>query len=228
MIYPRIAEITQRLDDRRVDNVHSVIAQEMKRVDLAGRMRPGARVGITAGSRGISSMVAVLQAIVSEIQKIGATPVIIPAMGSHGGATAEGQTEMLEGLGISEQSVGAPVVSSMDVVELGTTEEGIPVVLSKDAMACDHLVIVNRVKPHTEFHGRIESGLTKMMVIGLGKHEGAVLAHRWAVRYGYERTLIASGQLGSRKGTDYARCRDRREWIWSSCTNRGRYAGTFY
>ena len=195
MIYPRIAEITQRLDDRRVDNVHSVIAQEMKRVDLAGRMKTGARVGITAGSRGISSMVSVLQALVSEIQEIGATPIIIPAMGSHGGATAEGQKEMLEGLGISEKSVGAPVVSSMDVVELGTTEEGIPVVLSKDAMACDHLVIVNRVKPHTEFHGRIESGLTKMMVIGLGKHEGAVLAHRWAVRYGYERTLIASGQL---------------------------------
>ncbi|MBE0584725.1 MAG: DUF2088 domain-containing protein [Desulfofustis sp.] len=167
----------------------------MKRVDLASRMKPGAKVGITAGSRGITDMVALLQAIVDEIKKIGATPVIIPAMGSHGGATAEGQAEMLEGLGVSEQKVGAPVVSSMDVVELGTTPEGIPVVLSKDAMACDHLVVVNRVKPHTEFHGRIESGLTKMMVIGLGKHLGAVLAHRWAVRYGYERTLVSSGKL---------------------------------
>ncbi len=195
MIYPRIAEITQNLNDTRVADIQSLIAAEMKRVELSSRIRPGARVGITAGSRGITDMVAVLQAIVVEIKKIGAAPVIIPAMGSHGGATAEGQAEMLAGLGVSEQRIGAPVVSSMEVVELGDTEEGIPVVLSRDAMACDHLVVVNRVKPHTEFRGKIESGLTKMMVIGLGKHQGAVLAHRWAVRYGYERTLIASGKL---------------------------------
>lgn len=193
MIYPKVAEISQRLDETVVDDIAAVIAGEMKRVDLASRVKPGSRVGITAGSRGITDVVPVLQAIINEIHSLGTYPVIIPSMGSHGGATAEGQTEMLEGLGVSEKTLGVPVVSSMEVADLGTTEEGIPVVLSRDAMECDNIIVVNRIKPHTEFHGRIESGLTKMMVIGLGKHLGAVYAHSWAVRYGYERTLISSG-----------------------------------
>jgi hypothetical protein len=194
MSYPKIAEIIQRIDETRVADIDAALAEEMKRVGLAGRVKPGARIGITAGSRGITDMVAVLRGTANEVKKVGAEPIIIPSMGSHGGATAEGQTGMLEGLGVTEATIGAPIVSSMDVVDLGATEEGIPVVLSKDAMACDGLIIVNRIKPHTEFHGRIESGLTKMMVIGLGKHQGAIYAHSWAVRYGYERTLIASGQ----------------------------------
>ncbi len=194
MDYPRIAEITQRLNDTRAADIDATIAEEMTRVGLAGRIKPGSRVGITAGSRGITDMIAVVRGTVGEVKKVGARPIIIPAMGSHGGATAEGQTEMLEGLGVTEETIGAPILSSMDVVELGTTEEGIPVVLSKDAMACDGIIVVNRIKPHTEFHGRIESGLTKMMVIGLGKHQGAILAHSWAVRYGYERTLISCGR----------------------------------
>ncbi len=193
MNYPRIAEITQRLIDTRVADIDAAIAEEMKRVGLADRVKPGARVGITAGSRGITDMIAVLRGTVGEVKKVGARPVIIPSMGSHGGATAEGQTEMLESLGVTEESVGAPIVSSMDVVDLGKTEEGIPVVVSKDAMACDGVIVVNRIKPHTEFFGRIESGLTKMMVIGLGKHQGAIYAHSWAVRFGYERTLISCG-----------------------------------
>ncbi|MEE4166371.1 MAG: lactate racemase domain-containing protein [Desulfocapsaceae bacterium] len=193
MEYPRIAEISQRLNTTRAGDIEAVIAKEMKRVDLGERIKPGSRVAITAGSRGITDMIPVLQAIISEIRKVEAHPVIIPSMGSHGGATAEGQAEMLEGLGVSQQTLGVPVVSSMDVVDLGETGEGIPVVLSRDAMECDNIIIVNRIKPHTEFHGTIESGLTKMMVIGLGKHRGAVLAHRWAVRFGYERTLISAG-----------------------------------
>lgn len=193
MIFPKIAEISQRLNNDRVDDVGAAVASEMQRIDFAGRVSPGARVAITAGSRGITDMVAVLRSVASEIKKLGAFPVIIPSMGSHGGATAEGQKEMLEELGVDEESVGAPVLSSMDVTHLGETEEGIPVVLSKDAMECNDIIIVNRVKPHTEFSGRIESGLTKMMVIGLGKHQGALFAHSWAVRYGYEKTLISSG-----------------------------------
>ena len=193
MKYPKIAEISQRLNTTRIEAIGTVIADEMQRVDLAGRIKPGARVAITAGSRGITDMTEVLKAIISEVKKVGGSPVIIPSMGSHGGATAEGQADMLEGLGVSQKSLGIPVVSSMDIVELGETEEGIPVVLSRDAMECDNIIIVNRIKPHTEFHGKIESGLTKMMVIGLGKHRGAVLTHRWAVRFGYERTLISVG-----------------------------------
>ncbi len=193
MKYPKIAEISQRLNTTRVDNIETVIADEMKRVELARRIKPGSRVAITAGSRGITDMTDVLKAIIAEVRKVGGSPVIIPSMGSHGGATAEGQADMLEGLGVSQQTLGIPVVSSMDVVDLGETKEGIPVVLSRDAMECDNIIIVNRIKAHTEFHGKIESGLTKMMVIGLGKHRGAVLAHSWAVRFGYERTLISAG-----------------------------------
>ena len=105
----------------------------------------------------------------------------------------KGSRKCSKNWGVNERSVGAPVISSMDVADLGKTGEGIPVVLSRDAMECDNIIIVNRVKPHTEFSGRIESGLTKMLVIGLGKHQGALYAHSWAVRYGYEKTLISSG-----------------------------------
>jgi hypothetical protein len=194
MNYPKLAQITQRLNETRVADVDAAIAGEMRRVGLANRIKPGSRVAVTAGSRGITDMIAVLRATVNEVKAVGAHPIIVPSMGSHGGATADGQTGMLEGLGVTAETVGAPIVSSMDVVDLGSTDEGIPVVLSRDAMESDHVIVVNRVKPHTEFNGRIESGLTKMMVIGLGKHQGAINAHSWAVRFGYERTLIASGQ----------------------------------
>ena len=194
MVYPRIAEISQRLDETRVDDIDAVIAEEMRRIDLSERIHPGESVAVTAGSRGISDMVAVLRAVVREMKAIGAQPVIIPAMGSHGGATGDGQQAMLVSLGVTEETVGAPIVSSMETVDLGSTEEGIPVVLSRDAMACDHIVVINRVKQHTEFNGRIESGLTKMMVVGLGKHNGAIEAHSYAVRFGYERTLLSVGR----------------------------------
>lgn len=195
MNYPEIAKISQRIDTTRVTDFNQVIADEMRRLNLRDRIKPGARVALSAGSRGITDNVAVAKAVIHELKQIGAQPVIIPSMGSHGGATAEGQAEMLEGLGISEKTLGVPVVSSMDVVKLGKTEEGIPVVFSKDALECDNIIVINRIKPHTEFSGKIESGLTKMLVIGMGKHEGAILAHNWAVRFGYERTLISSADL---------------------------------
>ena len=195
MNYPEIAKISQRIDTTRVTDFNQVIADEMRRLNLRDQVKPGARVALSAGSRGITDNVAVAKAVIHELKQIGAQPVIIPSMGSHGGATAEGQAEMLEGLGISEKTLGVPVVSSMDVVKLGKTEEGIPVVFSKDALECDNIIVINRIKPHTEFSGKIESGLTKMLVIGMGKHEGAILAHNWAVRFGYERTLISSADL---------------------------------
>ena len=198
-LYPEIAKIRQRIDTTRVADIDRVIADEMKRIGLRERVKPGARVALSAGSRGITDNVAVTRAVINEVKQIGAHPVIIPSMGSHGGAIAEGQTEMLEGLGLSEQSLGVPVVSSMDVEDMGTTAEGIPVVFSKDALACDNIIVINRIKPHTEFSGKIESGLTKMLVIGMGKHEGAILAHNWAVRFGYERTLISCADLLIRK-----------------------------
>ncbi len=195
MNYPEIAQISQHINTTKVADIDQVIAAEMQRLNLRDRVKPGARVALSAGSRGITDNVAVTRAVIRELQQIGAQPVIIPSMGSHGGATAEGQAGMLEGLGLSEKTLGVPVVSSMDVVELGKTAEGIPVVFSKDALACDHVIVINRIKPHTEFSGKIESGLTKMLVIGMGKHEGAIRTHNWAVRFGYEQTLISSADL---------------------------------
>jgi hypothetical protein len=195
MNYPRMAAVTQRLEAARIDDIDSAVAAELERAGLAERIRPGSRVAITAGSRGITDMTALVRAIVREVRKLDAQPIIVPAMGSHGGATAAGQAELLADLGVSEAQIGAPVISSMGVDDIGVTDDKIPVVLSSDALACDHILIVNRIKPHTEFSGRIESGLTKMMVIGLGKHQGAINIHNWAVRYGYERTLISAGKL---------------------------------
>ncbi|MBE0583265.1 MAG: DUF2088 domain-containing protein [Desulfofustis sp.] len=195
MNYPRMAAVSQRLEAARIDDIDAAVAAELERAGLAERIRPGSRVAITAGSRGITDMTALVRAIVGQVRKLGAQPIIVPAMGSHGGATAAGQAELLADLGVSEARIGAPVISSMDVDEIGVTDDNIPVVLSSDALACDHILIVNRIKPHTEFSGRIESGLTKMMVIGLGKHQGAINIHNWAVRYGYEQTLISAGKL---------------------------------
>ena len=195
MSYPEIAHISQHVDTKKVADIDQVIATEMRRLKLRDRIKSDARVALSAGSRGINDNVSIIRAVIRELKEIGAQPVIIPSMGSHGGATAEGQAGMLEGLGLSKKTLGVPIVSSMDVVELGTTEEGIPVVFSKDALACDNVIVINRIKPHTEFSGKIESGLTKMLVIGMGKHKGAILAHKWAVRFGYERTLISSANL---------------------------------
>ena len=117
----------------------------------------------------------------------------MPAMGSHGGANAEGQKQVLAEYGITVDKVGAPIISSMEVVNIGDTESGIPVLIDRNAFEADHIIVFNRVKAHTEFHGTIESGLMKMMVIGLGKYQGACSAHKYAVKYGYEKTLLEIG-----------------------------------
>ena len=142
----------------------------------------GKRVAITAGSRGISHMAEVLTALVVRLRQMGAEPFIVPAMGSHGGATAEGQRGLLAELGITEASTGAPVVASMETIEVGRLANGMPVYQDKLAAAADAIVIVNRVKPHTDFTGPFESGLSKMAVIGLGKLQGADTLHRYGVQ----------------------------------------------
>jgi hypothetical protein len=194
MTYPKMVRIRQKLDAMRLSNVHAAIKAELERVKLSSRIKPRERVAITIGSRGISDIVAITDAIVKEVKKAQADPFIVPAMGSHGGATAEGQLGVLVEYGITEEAIGAPIISSMEVVHIGETEMGIPVLIDRKAAEADHIIVVNRIKAHTEFQGRIESGLMKMMVIGLGKHEGTIIAHRFAVRYGYERTIIETGQ----------------------------------
>lgn len=194
MINTKLHKIRQKLDNTEIDNIKSHICDEFEKQKLSATIHRGESVAIAVGSRGIGQIDVIVKSIIDEIKKIGAQPFIVPSMGSHGGATAQGQIEILENYGISEEKVNAPVVSSMETVHLGETRSGLPVYIDQKADKADHIIVVNRIKPHTEFEGSIESGLMKMMVIGLGKHKGALNAHNFAVKYGYEKTLTEIGQ----------------------------------
>jgi hypothetical protein len=156
----------------------------------------GRRVGVAVGSRGIDQLPVVVRAVVEWLRARGAAPFLIPAMGSHGGATAAGQVDVLASLGVSEQTAGAPIRPAMDAVELGLTEDGASVFTAREALEADGVVLINRVKPHTDFESpRLGSGLTKMCVIGLGKVEGASACHRAALTLGYERAIMGAARV---------------------------------
>jgi Lactate racemase N-terminal domain len=144
---------------------------------LREQIRPGARVAVTAGSRGIHDLTTVVKAAVDWLKSVDAEPFVVPAMGSHGGATAEGQREMLAGLGVTPESMGCPIEATMETVVLGTLPDGTPVHHDAIAAKADGVLLVNRVKPHTDFHGPVESGLAKIAAIGLGNHRGAAALH---------------------------------------------------
>jgi len=148
---------------------------------LQGQIKPGGRVAITAGSRGVANIPTILRACGDAVRVAGGEPFIMPAMGSHGGATADGQREVLSGYGITSESVGMPVVSSMDVQQIAQVDD-MPVFMSRTALEADHILLVNRVKPHTDFRGPIESGLAKICAIGLGKQRGAQTIHSYGTR----------------------------------------------
>jgi hypothetical protein len=152
------------------------------------------RIALTVGSRGLASLPQLVAAIVAEIRARGGEPFIVPAMGSHGGATAEGQTKMLAHLGVTEASAGCPIRSSMETVNLGTLANGMEVHVDKLAYEADGIVVFNRVKPHTEFRGENESGLIKMLAIGLGKQSGADNCHAWGSGY-LGRSIIEMGRM---------------------------------
>ncbi len=189
--FPRMALAEQRIATPRVDDVPGAIRAEMQRLGVATKVRPGMRVAITAGSRGIAGIVTILATVVDELKRLGADPFLIPAMGSHGGATAEGQVAVLNSLGITEPAMGCPIHSSMETVQIGQTPEGIPVLIDKIAAGADGIVVVNRIKAHTEYTGPVESGWMKMLTIGLGKHQGALMAHRNAVQLTYRVAIVS-------------------------------------
>ena len=176
-------------------DVEAAVAAGFEQAGVHALVTRGDRIAITAGSRGIRDLPAVLRAAVAAVRKAGGDPFIAPCMGSHGGATAEGQRTTLESLGVTEDTVGAPVVSSMDVVSVGASSFGVPVWAARDLAEADGVVVVNRVKPHTDFHGEVESGLVKMLVIGAGKHAGALSAHNLTVRHGFPAVLRDHGEL---------------------------------
>ncbi|RFU70123.1 DUF2088 domain-containing protein [Peribacillus saganii] len=184
MEFPRIVKIKQRFNGPLVEDIDTEIANQFSRLELARQVKPGMRIAITAGSRGIANIAAIIRASVNELKKLGAEPFIVPTMGSHGGATAEGQVEVLNSLGITEDFCGAPILSSMDVVQVGETPGGMPVHIDKNAYEADSILLMGRVKVHTDFKSPIgiESGLMKMAAIGLGKHKQALLIHTHGVR----------------------------------------------
>ena len=171
----------------RADEVPAIALEELAacvRAQLAplqGRIDPHARVAITAGSRGVANIVTILRACGEAVREAGGEPFIMPAMGSHGGASADGQRDVLAGYGITRESVDMPVVSSMDVQQIGQLDD-LPVFMSTTALEADHILLVNRVKPHTDFRGTFESGLAKICAIGLGKQRGAQTIHSHGTR----------------------------------------------
>lgn len=193
--FPKIFKIHQRIETPTLEDIEKRVNDLLEQFELPKRVHKGERIGLTAGSRGIKDKPRVLRAIVDRLKDLGASPFIIPCMGSHGGATAEGQIEVLESLDITEKSVGAPILSSMDVEEIGRTKFGTPVLIGKDLLKADQIVVVNRIKPHTDFRGEIESGLMKMMVIGMGKHQGALMVHRLTIKHGFSSVLQEVGSI---------------------------------
>ena len=195
MNLPHMTLVRQRFQTEPIRDVGQAVQRELRSIDLSSRIKPGQTVAITAGSRGIANIVAVLAATVAELRSIGADPFIVPAMGSHGGATAEGQYKLLAGYGINEMAVGAPIRSDMDVIEVGRSRLGLPVYVDKVACSADHIAVINRVKPHTDFKAPIESGLIKMLTIGLGKQKGAEQYHNAVIEYGYYEILMAHAKV---------------------------------
>ena len=177
MRLPAFVEIEQQLSSKRVEGLAAAVCRAYGALGCRGRMKKGARVGIAVGSRGIDNLPQIVGLMVDILRHAGARPFVLPAMGSHGGSTPEGQTALLESLGVTPESVGAPVRASMAVEEFGRTKSGTTVYASREAFKADGVILLNRIKQHTDFTGEYESGLVKMLVIGLGKREGAIAMH---------------------------------------------------
>ena len=171
---PQMCRVQQKFEIKTLENISSHIRGNSTMFDSIG----GKVIAVTVGSRGISGFVEILKTVVDILKEKGASVIIVPAMGSHGGATVEGQVDVLTSYGISEEEIGAPIISSMEVVNLGKTKSGQDVFVDKIAFEADGIVVMNKIKPHADFKGNYESGLVKMMAIGLGKHRGAVSVHK--------------------------------------------------
>jgi hypothetical protein len=202
MSFPRLLTVQQHFPDRGLADIPGTIALGLADSELGARLRPGSKIAIGVGSRGIANLPAIVRAVVDFWKSRGCHPFIFPAMGSHGAATAEGQADVLAHFGVDEPGMGCPVVSQLEVVSLGKTSDGIDALVDKTAHAADGIFLIGRVKWHTDFAGKIESGLFKMMAIGLGKFAGAQHYHAFGFRLGLEhvirsvgRQMLASGKI---------------------------------
>ncbi len=195
MALPNMVRIKQHIEAPVVEDIPAAVRGELDEIEASSLVKRGDRIAITGGSRGVANIDIVIKATVDYLKELGAKPFVVPAMGSHGGATAEGQRDVLAHYGITEQTVGAPIEATMDTVEIGKTADGLPVFLDRNAAEADGIVPLNRIKAHTDFKGSIESGLMKMMAIGLGKQSGANMYHRAFFQYGFEHVIITVSSL---------------------------------
>lgn len=174
---PKMIKVRQQFPATEVRDIAKTLREEIRKPEILDQVQKGMRIAIAVGSRGMTELPLIVQTVVEELKTRDALPFIVPAMGSHGGATADGQKLVLANLGITETSVGCPIISSMDVVQCGMLDIGLPVLIDKQAYEADGIVIINRIKAHNAFSGPIESGLSKMITIGLGKQKGADSCH---------------------------------------------------
>lgn len=180
---PPMVRIKQTFDNHVLEDPIAITKQQLLKAGTLDTIKPGQSVAIAVGSRGIANIAQVTRVVVDAVKSVGASPFIVPCMGSHGGATADGQAEILHHLGIDEHTMGAPVRSSMEVVKLDELANGLPIYCDLIASKADAIIVINRVKPHTAFRGRIESGMLKMVAIGLGKQKGAEACHQLGFKY---------------------------------------------
>jgi len=177
MQYPLMFRLGQKLHGPKIDDVPAAVEAELLRLNLGSKVKPGATVAVACGAHRIANYAAIITAVVDHFKQLKASPFLVPAMGSHGAGTAEGQREVLHALGLTEETIGAEIRSSMETEVIGLLPEGVPVHCDKHALRADHIVVVNRVNLHPIFHGDVQSGLLEMIAIGLGNLDGAQLYH---------------------------------------------------
>jgi hypothetical protein len=186
-----VTPVRQQLAREQVQDVSAAVREGLQALPLAQAVQPGDRIAVAAGSRGISCLLPVVQTVVNALKAAGADPFLVPTMGSHGGGTAQGQRAVLEGYGLRPETLGVPILSDVEAVQIGATPQGMPVFFDRHAAGADGIVVVNRIKEHTAFKGRWESGLLKMLAVGLGKARGASEIHSRGLR----RNIPAAARL---------------------------------
>lgn len=196
---PQVVRVRQLYERPRLADAGSVFLEELRRSRVLAALRPGMTIAVGVGSRGIANQPLVVKLLIGELKDRGVDPFIFPAMGSHGGATAQGQVEVLKRMGITEDAVGAPIRATMDTILMGRAENGLPCFFDAYAAQADGIVLINRIKPHVAFRGRYESGLMKMIAIGLGKQKGADICHHLGMGRMAE-NIAALGRAGLATG----------------------------
>lgn len=194
MAFPNMIRLRNRFEATDPVDIEREITSGFRNLAPIKTVTAGASVAVGCSSRGIADYPAIVKAAVGCLKEAGLKPFLFPAMGSHGAATAEGQKKVLENYGVSENFIGAPIRSCLDTVQIGETEDGVPVLIDKMASEADHIVLINRITSHTEFEHEFESGLLKMMAIGMGKEKGATLYHKAFMVYGYPRIILAAAR----------------------------------